>query len=144
VTGPKVRYRVQYEKASSREAAERYQQFADVSLLLKALVHPGGLPPFPRMAINSRLVDERAIPSGVQLALSGELPLPVPLAGDQVLRSEHHTHPQLLAEDRRRISEASVRVAEAASVSLEVYANPEGDASTDVATSRSAERSVTR
>jgi hypothetical protein len=144
VTGPKVRYRVQYEKASSREAAERYQQFADVSLLLKALVHPGGLPPFPRMAINSRLVDERAIPSNVQLALSGELPLPVPLAGDQVLRSEHHTHPQLLAEDRRRISEASVRVAEAASVSLEVYANPEGDASTDVATSRSAERSVTR
>ena len=134
--GPKVRYVVQYEEATSPEAAESYQQFADVSLLVKALVHPGGLPPYPRMSINRRLAKESAIPSDVMLTLASDLPLVGELpggVGEKVLRSVHRTHPRLLAEDHRKIAEASARIGESSVVPLEVYANP-GVATSDVNT----------
>lgn len=136
LTGPKVRYVVRYEEAMSPEAAASYQQFADVSLLLKALVHPGGLPPFPRLAINRRLAEENAIPSEVRLTVAGDLPLVGGLPGvpgEKLLRSEHRSHSRLLAEDRRRIAEASARVGESSLVPLEVYANPQADGTTEIA-----------
>lgn len=142
LVGPKVRYLVQYEEAAEPEAAQSYQQFADVSLLLKALVHPGGLPPFPRMAINGRLAAEHAIPKEVRLTIAGDLSLPG-VVGEDVLRSEHRTHPRLLSEDRRRISEASARVGEATLVTLEAYANPTAQA-TAVATEPAVAGSITR
>lgn len=136
LSGPKVRYVVAYEQAASEEAAASYQQFADVSLLLKALVHPGGLPPFPRLAINRALAEEQAIPSEVRLTLAGDLPLVGGLpgvGGEKLLRSEHRSHARLLAEDRRRIAEASARVGESAIVPLEIYANPQTDGTTEIA-----------
>lgn len=136
LTGPQVRYVVRYEKVASREVADTYQQFADGSLLVKALVHPGGLPPYPRIAINRRLAEANAIPSEVILTLAGDLPLVGGLpggVGEKVLRSEHRTHPRLLAEDRRRIAEASARVGESSTVPLEIYANPDAGAATAVA-----------
>lgn len=147
LTGPKVRYVVRYEKAASPEAAESYQRFADVSLLIKALVNPGGLPPYPRMAINRRLAQEAAIPRDVTLTLDGDLPLVSGLpggVGEKVLRSEHHTHSRLLAEDRRKIADASARVGESLIVSLESYANPSAEAATDVARDSAAGGSVIR
>lgn len=136
LSGPKVRYIVEYEKAATAEAAASYQQFADVSLLLKALVHPGGLPPFPRLAINRALAEEQAIPSEVRLTLAADLPLVGGLpgvSGEKLLRSEHRSHARLLAEDRRRIAEASARVGESALVPLEIYANPQVDGTTEIA-----------
>lgn len=136
LTGPKVRYVVRYEKAASPKAAESYQRFADVSLLIKALVNPGGLPPYPRMAINRRLAQEAAIPSDVTLTLAGDLPLVGGLpggVGEKVLRSEHRTHSRLLAEDRRKIADASARVGESSIVSLEGYAHPSAEAAAGVA-----------
>lgn len=147
LTGPKVRYVVRYEKAASPEAAESYQRFADVSLLVKALVNPGGLPPYPRMAINRRLAHEAAIPSDVTLTLAGDLPLVGGLpggVGEKVLRSEHNTHPRLLAEDRRKIADASARVGESSIVPLEIYANPSAEAAADVAQDPASGRSVIR
>jgi hypothetical protein len=147
LSGPKVRYVVRYEKAASPAAAENYQRFADVSLLVKALVNPGGLPPYPRMAINRRLARESAIPSEVILTLAGGLPLVGELpggVGEKVLRSEHRTHPRLLAEDRRRIADASARIGESLVVPLDDYANPSAEAGTDVAREPVAGRSLTR
>ena len=50
--GPRVRYAVAHVPAPSSEAAAAYRRFADTALLLKALLHPGGIPPFPRLAVN--------------------------------------------------------------------------------------------
>lgn len=147
LSGPKVRYVVAYEKATSAEAAASYQKFADVSLLLKALVHPGGLPPFPRLAINRALAEEQAIPSEVRLTLAGDLPLVGGLpgvSGEKLLRSEHRSHTRLLAEDRRRIAEASARAGESSLVPLEIYANPQADGTTAIASEPSEGGSVRR
>lgn len=147
LSGPKVRYVVRYEEAPTPEIAERYQQFADVSLLVKSLVHPGGLPPYPRMAINRRLAKEQAIPKEVALTLASDLPLVSGLpggVGEKVLRSEHRTHPRLLAEDRRQIAEASARVGESSLVPLEVYAAPAAESSTSVADGSAESQTLTR
>jgi hypothetical protein len=147
LTGPKVRYEVDFEEAASPEAALSYQQFADVSLLLKALVHPGGIPPYPRMAINHRLVGEQAIPREVRLNLAGDLPLVggIPgVPGEKLFRSEHRTHPRLLTEDRRRIADASTWIGEASVVSLEVYANPGVETTAERADEATTDRSLTR
>lgn len=124
--GPGVGYVVSHEAAPSGEAARAYQQFADTSLLLKALLHPGGLPPFPRMAINTRLGKDGTLPTEVQLRYDQRLPLVAELpriSKEDGLRSEHRTHARLLAEDRKRIADASARIADAAPVTLEAYAD---------------------
>lgn len=128
--GPGVGYVVSHEAAAGGEAARAYQQFADTSLLLKALLHPGGLPPFPRMAINARLGKEDMLPTEVQLRYDQRLPLVAELpriSKEDGLRSEHRTHARLLAEDRKRIADASARIADAAPVTLEAYADPGDD-----------------
>jgi hypothetical protein len=128
--GPDVGYVVSYEDAPSPEAARAYQQFADSSLLLRALLHPGGLPPFPRMAINARLAKEDKTPREVRLRYDQRLPLVPELPGisrEKGLRSEHRIHPRLLAEDRKRIADASARIAEATTVTLEAYADSGSD-----------------
>ncbi len=147
LTGPKVRYEVDFEEVANPQAATSYQQFADVSLLVKALVHPGGIPPYPRMAINHRLMGEQAIPSEVRLTLASDLPLVGGLPGalgEKLLRSEHRTHPRLLTEDRRRIADASTWIGEASLVSLETYANPAVESTADRSAEPTGGRSLTR
>jgi hypothetical protein len=53
--GPRVRYAVEFTEAPSADTADVYRRFADTAMLLKALLHPGGIPPFPRLAINRRI-----------------------------------------------------------------------------------------
>lgn len=114
--GPRVRYAVQYAEAPSPEAARAYRGFADTAILLKALLHPGGLPPFPRLAINRRIEAAGGIPSEVTLEIGGPLPL-VGMPAEKV-RSIHKTMPQFTDADRRQIDEAAALMAVAEEVEL--------------------------
>ena len=90
--------------AVSPEAADTYRRFADTAILLRALLQPGGIPPFPRLALNRtaggrrrafrRRSPSRSSPGGL---LAG---------GTDRLRCVHKSHPRLLASDLSRIDEA--------------------------------------
>lgn len=123
LVGPRVRYAVAYAEAPTPEAAVTYRRFADTAILLKALLHPGGIPPFPRLALNRRLEAAKALPAEVTLEIEPRL---TPLAGrPDRLRSLHHPHPRLLTADLKRIEDAEAQVAAAESVSLAAFVAPE-------------------
>lgn len=124
LVGPRVRYAVEFAAAPTRQAADAYRRFADTAILLKALVRPGGLPPFPRLAINRRVAAAGGIPQAVSLDVDSKLGLVAARADS--LRCAHKVHPRLLAGDVSRIEEAESRVAVATAVDLATFvATPE-------------------
>ena len=124
--GPRVRYAVAFDEAPSPEAAAAYRKFADTAILLKALVQPGGLPPFPRIAINEKVAVAGGIPREVSLELdtsrAGEALAAsgIKMTGKR-LRSVHKLHPRWIESDHRRIEAASARIALAREVPLAEY-----------------------
>jgi len=125
LVGPRVRYEVGYRPAPSVEAAEAYREFADAALLLRALLHPGGLPPFPRLEINRRIEAAGGIPREVTLEIEPKL-APLPGRG-QKLVCTHRVHPRLLAEDVARIEEAAGHAASSTLVDLATFVSPPTD-----------------
>ncbi len=120
LAGPRVRYAVDLEEAPSLEAATAYRKFADSALLMRALIHPGGIPPFPRLALNRRLEAAGAIPSRVTLEVEPRLGA---LAGQsERLTCVHKVHPAILTADATRIEEAEAHVATAENVDLATFA----------------------
>lgn len=122
LAGPRVRYAVTLATAESPEAALTYRQFADTAILLKALLHPGGIPPFPRLALNRRLEAATAMPAEVTLEIDPRLAMVT--GGAARLRSVHKSHPRILAADRRLIADAEAHVAGAEAVDLAAFASP--------------------
>jgi len=122
LAGPRVRYAVAHVAAPSPEAAGSYRRFADTAILLKALLHPGGVPPFPRLDLNRRLEAAGAIPSEVLLEVDPRLAA-IAAGGDR-LRCVHKSHPRLLAADERRLDEARGALASARAVDLAAFAAP--------------------
>lgn len=122
LSGPRVKYAVTLAAAASPEAAVTYRQFADTAILLKALLHPGGIPPFPRLALNRRLEAAAAIPAEVTLEIDPRLA--VVAGGAARMRSVHKSHPRLLAADRRLIADAEAHVAGSEPVELAAFAEP--------------------
>ena len=121
LVGPRVRYAVAYEPAPDREAAGRYRRFADTAILLRALLQPGGIPPFPRLAVNRRLEEAGAMPAEVTLEIDPRL---AALGSrPERLRAVHRRHPRLLAGDLERIEEARSHVAPAESADLAASAD---------------------
>jgi len=120
LVGPRVRYAIDFASPPSAEAAGVYRRFADTAILLKALVRPGGLPPFPRLAINRRVAAAGGIPEEVTLEIDSRT---VTVAGRaDTLRCVHKFHPRLLTGDLSRIEEAESRVAVATEVELAEFA----------------------
>jgi hypothetical protein len=119
LVGPRVKYAVTHEPAPSRDAAEAHRRFADTAILLKALLQPGGIPPFPRLAINERLAAAGAIPVEVRLEIDPRLA--VIGARPERLRCVHRLHPRLLTGDLARIEDAKGHVAAAESVPLAAF-----------------------
>ena len=120
LVGPRVRYEVSFEEADNGAVPEEYQRFADAALLVKALVHPGGLPPFPRIAINRRVAAAGGIPVTVRLEIESRM---AKLGRrPNVLRSKHKVLESWLASDHKRVAAAEERMAVAAPVDLAAYA----------------------
>jgi len=122
LAGPRVRYEIVADDAPSADAAETYRRFADTAILLRALLHPGGLPPFPRLALNKRVAESGGIPGSVTLEIDARAALLG--ARPQVLRSVHKVHPRLLASDCDRIEDAEARIALAEAVDLTAFVEP--------------------
>jgi hypothetical protein len=122
LVGPRVRYAVEFAPAPTRQAADEYRRFADTAILLKALVRPGGLPPFPRLAINRRVAAAGGIPHAVALEVDSRLGVMTGRADS--LRCVHKVHPRLLSGDVSRIEEAESRVAVATAVDLATFVAP--------------------
>ena len=124
LVGPRVRYRVKTVNAPSFELAARYQQFADTAVLLRALLHPGGVPPFPRLAINREVAAAASLPAEVTLETDprGGF-VGTPLAGvmQRQLRSVHRIYPALRSDDLDRIADAEACMAAAEEVDLATY-----------------------
>lgn len=125
LVGPRVRYAVVHEAAPSPEAASAYRKFADSALLLRALVHPGGIPPFPRLALNRRLEAAGSMPSEVTLEI--EPRLAAIAGGTERLSCVHKVHPAILSEDTSRIEEAEAQVATATAVDLAAFVEAVAD-----------------
>jgi hypothetical protein len=127
LVGPRVRYALEFATPPTAEAAGIYRRFADTAILLKALVRPGGLPPFPRLAINRRVAAAGGIPTEVSLEIDSRVAMVSGRA--DTLRCVHKFHPRLLTGDLSRIEEAESRVAVATQVELaEFAAAPTSDA----------------
>jgi hypothetical protein len=122
LVGPRVRYEVEFAAADSEDDAQRYRRFADTAMLLKALLHPGGIPPFPRLAINRRVAALCGIPATVTLEIDSKAALVG--ARPQVLRSVHKVHPRLVAGDLQRIEDAEAHIAVAEQVDLAAFMEP--------------------
>jgi len=120
LVGPRVRYAIEFTAPPTTEAASIYRRFADTAILLKALVRPGGLPPFPRLAINRRVAAAGGIPTDVSLEIDSRAAMVTGRA--ETLRCVHKFHPRLLATDVSRIEEAESRVAVAVPVELAEFA----------------------
>lgn len=120
LAGPRVRYEVRHEPAPGDGAAGEYRRFADTALLVKALVHPGGLPPFARIAINGRVAAVDAIPVSVRLSIDPRFGR---IAGrPSVSRSEHRALASWTESDHRRVATAGEELSLADEVDLAAYA----------------------
>ncbi|MFM9196173.1 MAG: hypothetical protein ACKOWG_10605 [Planctomycetia bacterium] len=119
LVGPRVRYAIEFAEPATPEAAGSYRRFADTAILLKALLHPGGLPPFPRLANNRRVAAAGGIPTAVSLEIDSKTRMVTGRADS--LRCVHTFHPRLLAGVLDRIDDAASRVAVAGQVSLSEF-----------------------
>jgi hypothetical protein len=135
-TSPWITYYVRLARDVDTSLGAPYFQFCDYSARLNSMLHPGALPPFPRLAVDAALdpygvhvlprderpkgVDQHAgIPEQVEVRISD------PKGGKPtVLRSEHHFSTQLTAADRQRIDEANGQLKAFEQVSWEEYVRP--------------------
>ena len=128
LVGPRVQYRIETTDAPSQEIAGQYRQFADTAILLRALLHPGGIPPFPRLALNKQLASEAKLPTSVTLEIDSRgslVPSGLSSMMQRHLCSVHRIHPALRADDLQRIADAEACMAIAEEVSLAEYTQAE-------------------
>ena len=128
LVGPRVQYRIETTDAPSQEIAGQYRQFADTAILLRALLHPGGIPPFPRMALNKQIASKAKLPTSVTLEIDSRgslVPSGLSSMMQRHLRSVHRIHPALRADDLQRIADAEACMAIAEEVSLAEYTQAE-------------------
>ena len=128
LVGPRVQYRIETTDAPSQEIAGQYRQFADTAILLRALLHPGGIPPFPRMALNKQLASKAKLPTSVTLEIDSRgslVPSGISSMMQRHLCSVHRIHPALRADDLKRIADAEACMAMAEEVSLAEYTQAE-------------------
>lgn len=128
LVGPRVQYRIETTDAPSQEIAGQYRQFADTAILLRALLHPGGIPPFPRMALNKQIASKAKLPTSVTLEIDSRgslVPSGLSSMMQRHLCSVHRIHPALRADDLQRIADAEACMAIAEEVSLAEYTQAE-------------------
>jgi hypothetical protein len=121
-TSPLLTYRVWLTSDVPENADfDRYFDFCDFSAQLNSMMHPGTLPPFPRMKVDADLrLKAGRPPARVEVTISDDAKGGKPIA----LRSEHHFLAQLTAEDQKRIDEANEDLKTFKQVSWEEYLRP--------------------
>jgi hypothetical protein len=119
---PLITYEIKTTKVDSASVAQQYRQFSDCSARLNVMLHPGSLPPFPRLAINAALAkQEGRVPERVEVTLAPQNRL---TGKPTMLRSEHSFEMRLMASDRKKIDEAGGNLVTFREVSLDDYLRP--------------------
>jgi hypothetical protein len=124
LVGPRAQYRIEITDAPTQKIADQYRQFADTAILVRALLHPGGIPPFPRLELNKRIASEAKLPTSVTLQIDSRSSLitsGLSSVMQRHLHSSHRIHPGLRADDIQRIADAEACMAIAEEVSLAAY-----------------------
>lgn len=117
LSAPWMAYKVQTVEPKHPDAARRYADFCDRQAQLSALLRPGSLPPFARLALNEALETRGRLPTEVQLTRYAQQRSARPLS----IRAEHRLQWRLLDSDRQRIDEADRHLATFTEVSLADY-----------------------
>ncbi len=114
-------YRVHPTNPDNTNVVHQYRMFSDWSARLNSMIHPGAMPPFPRLAVNAALEQAGEVPESVELTLAAQNHL---VGKPTVLRSEHELTTRLLSTDRKRIDEAGRDLVNFPEVSMEEYLRP--------------------
>lgn len=123
LASPVIQYHLVTEPMPSRQASLQYREFTDWYARLGALLHPGGLPPFPRLAVNEALSKYQVMPQQVHVTIAQYKPY---RKSDLVMRSEHTVTWRLSKEDRNRIDEAGEQLVQFPLVDLGQFRTGEG------------------
>ena len=100
---PQLTYRVRAVKSENSAMVRAYREFSDGSARLNAMLHPGALPPFPRLEVNASLERNMRMPEELELTITPSNRL---LGKPTVMHSTHELANQLLPTDRKKIDEA--------------------------------------
>jgi hypothetical protein len=114
-------YRVHPTTPDNANVVHQYRMFSDWSARLNSMIHPGAMPPFPRLAINAALEQAGEVPETVELTIAAQNHL---VGKPTVLHSEHELTVRLLSTDRKRIDEAGRDLVNFPEVSMEEYLRP--------------------
>jgi hypothetical protein len=120
-SSPQMTYRVRPSNPGNANVVHQYRMFSDWSARLNSMIHPGAMPPFPRLAVNAALERAGEVPESVELTLAAQNHL---VGKPTVLRSEHELAMRLLPTDRKRIDEAGKDLVNFPEVSMEEYLRP--------------------
>ncbi len=107
LTSPFMTYKLQTTKAKSLDASHQMREFSDWYARLNALTNPGGILPFPRLAVNEELDRRGLVAEQVELNIVPQ----AQLGGKSVsVRSEHEVQWQLLDRDMKRIADTDTQL----------------------------------
>ncbi|HEY2761026.1 MAG TPA: hypothetical protein VGI75_09785 [Pirellulales bacterium] len=120
-SSPSLTYRVQAAKIENPAVVREYRQFCDASAQLNSMLHPGAMPPFPRLTVNTSLEHANQLPEQVEVTITAENQ---PAGKPTVLRSQHQLTMHLLADDQKRIDEANADLTAFKAISWEEYLRP--------------------
>lgn len=117
LTSKNVIYRVRCAEPKTKDAARRYQEFADWYARLNAM-RPGNPPPFGRIRLNKVLADKNLVPEEVTRTLVNKSGF---LEKRYTATSRHLLNWQLTNTDRKRIDTVSDYLTSFRSVTYREY-----------------------
>lgn len=98
---PVLQYEVEGVQLKDPEIGLQYRAFSDWYARLNAMLRPQSLPPFPRLLVNQKLVQQNLLPQEVELRIG---PSPHIDNGEMLVRSVHTLHNKLSEKDHERLA----------------------------------------
>ena len=97
---PVLQYQVEGISLEDPQIGIQYRAFGDWYARLNTMLRPQSLPPFPRILVNQKLVQQNLLPREVELRISS-----APHIGNRelVIRSVHTIHSELSEKDHERL-----------------------------------------
>jgi hypothetical protein len=111
-----ITYQVETTTPRTAAIAEQYRQFSDLSATMNAMLNRGW-PPFARLQVNAALVEEKLIPTKVNLLF----PSKSLLGQRKQFRSEHDLNTRITDSDQQKIAAAEEHLNRTLLVSLREF-----------------------
>ncbi len=125
---PVLHYEVEGVPLEDPEVGLQYRAFSDWYARLNAMLRPQSLPPFPRLLVNQKLVQQNLLPQEVELRIG---PSPHIDNGEMLVRSVHKLHHKLSEKDHERLAWVNGCRQKFSEVKLIAYRNPSYESAVD-------------